>query len=140
MMMKQRDSRRSDRLGFTLMEVLVVVAILVVLAGASSIAVFRYLDESKLNRAKVDVRTIENACKTYKLKYGDYPTSLDLLVSGPKPYLEGGQEAILDPWGRPYQYDPSGRNNGGQKPDISTVSPDGDTIGNWQSTREGQSP
>jgi hypothetical protein len=46
----------------------------------------------------------------------------------------------MDPWSHPYQYDPSGRNSGGQKPDVYTVDPDGNTIGNWQSTREGQGP
>jgi general secretion pathway protein G len=137
MILQQRVSRRTDRPGFTLMEVLVVVAILVVLAGVSSIAVFKYLDKAKSDRARVDVSTITEACKVYKISNGEYPPDLSSLVNGAKPYLENGMEAIMDPWGKQYQYDPSGRNNQGQKPDVYTIDPDGVTIGNWMSTRAG---
>jgi len=140
MILQKRDTRRTQRPGFTLMEVMVVVAILVVLAGVSSIAVFRYLDASKIKRAKVDVRTIENACKMYRLDNGNFPNSLQDLISGSKPYLENGEEAILDPWGRPYVYDASGRQSGPNRVDVSTTDPDNNVIGNWQSTREGQGP
>ncbi len=140
MILKERASQRTRRPGFTLMEVMVVVAILVVLAGVSSIAIFSYLDKAKIKRAQVDVKTIGQQCQAYKLDHGDYPSDLQALVTGTKPYLEGGVEAITDPWGHPYQYDPNGRNSGGQKPDVWAIDPDGNQIGNWASTREGAGP
>jgi hypothetical protein len=58
----------------------------------------------------------------------------DLLVKDQfgGPYLENA-DAIIDPWGQPYQYNPQGTNNNGTKPDIWTVAPNGDgkQIGNW---------
>jgi general secretion pathway protein G len=129
--MRLRSARRS---AFTLLEVLVVVAILVVLAGVASVYVFRYLDDSKKDRVKVDLQALTKACEAYKLRNDDFPPSLSVLVQptdGGKPFLDGGPQALNDPWGKPYQYDPSGGNSGGLKPDISTTSPDGVQINNW---------
>lgn len=138
MILQRRDRRRADRLGFTLMEVLVVVAILVILAGTASIFLFKYLDEAKTNRAQADLQTLTKACQTFKLKYDDYPQSLDQLLSPPdngKPYLESA-DALNDPWGKRYQYDPSGGNNRGMKPDIWTVTPDNEQVANWQTVKQ----
>jgi general secretion pathway protein G len=105
MILQHRNPRRSDRLGFTLMEVLVVVAILVVLAGVSSVAVFSYLDNAKLDRAKVDTQNLADMCKAYKLKFGQFPESLNALWQPPsgKPFVET-QDALMDPWQQQYQY------------------------------------
>jgi general secretion pathway protein G len=140
MILQQRASQRTRRPGFTLMEVMVVVAILVVLAGVSSIAVFSYLDKAKVKRARVDVETIAQACQMYKLDHGEYPPDLNSLITGTKPLLQDGARAITDPWGKQYQYDPNGRNSGGQKPDVYTVDTEGNTIGNWLGTNEGSTP
>ncbi len=125
-------TRAARRTAFTLLEVLIVVAIIVVLAGVSSIYVFRYLEDAKEGRAKADVKTIEKAATSYELKIGQLPNSLQDLLQPPdggKPYLES--EATTDPWGKPYQYSPGGEHNGGQKPDVWTTTPDGRQIGNW---------
>ena len=83
---------------------------------------------------RADVKTIETACTAYKLRNGDYPQSLQVLVTpddgSSKPYLDSA-EAILDPWGKQYQYDAGGGRNNGQKPDVWTTTPDGRMIGNW---------
>jgi general secretion pathway protein G len=124
--------RAARRAAFTLLEVLIVVAIIVVLAGVSSIYVFRYLEDAKEGRAKGDVKTIETAVTSYELKIGSMPNSLNDLTQPPdggKPYLTA--ESITDPWNKPYSFDPSGGHNGGQKPDIWTTTPDGRMIGNW---------
>jgi general secretion pathway protein G len=128
----RHPARAATRAAFTLLEVLIVVAILVVLAGVSSVYVFRYLDDAKMNAAKVGVKAIEKAAMGYETQYGQLPDSLQLLVqppSGNKPYIE--HEALIDPWGNVYQYDPSGARNGGLKPDVWTTTKDGQTIGNW---------
>ena len=137
MIVRKIERRPSDRIGFTLMEVLVVVAILVVLAGTASIFVFRYLDDAKKQRAQSDLQTLTNCCMTYKIKYDEFPQSLNLLVTPPdggQPYVSS-PDNIIDPWGKPYQYDPNGTNNGGLKPDIWTVTPDNQQVGDRKSTR-----
>jgi general secretion pathway protein G len=126
------SARAATRAAFTLLEVLIVVAILVVLAGVSSVYVFRYLEDAKVNRCKADVRTIAKAADAYNIQNGQLPDSLQQLVQPPtggKPYIE--QEGLMDPWGKQYQYDPSGGRNQGLKPDVWTTTPDGQTIGNW---------
>src|SRR4051812_13478382 len=108
--MLQRERHAAVRGGFTLMEMLVVVAILVVLAGAAVPIYMRYLDEARMDRARVDVKMIAQTCETYKLRHGEYPASLAVLVQpqpdGSQPYFEAS--ALRDPWGHEYQYAPQG--------------------------------
>src|SRR5262245_34395552 len=97
---------RSRRSAFTLMEVLVVVAILVILAGIG-VMVFRYLDESKEKIAAMGVKKLEQAAVSYKLTYQNYPENLAILAEpsdGKAAYIE--EKDLYDPWNRPYQYDP----------------------------------
>ena len=134
MVLRPQHTAKAARSAFTLLEVLIVVAILVVLAGVSSMYVFKYLEDAKRDRARTDVRTITEACKAYQLKHGEFPPALTSLLQPPgesMPYLENGMEAITDPWGKAYQYNVAGQNNGGLKPDIFTNAPDGTIIGNW---------
>src|SRR5438128_9712533 len=103
MVVKAHGRRCNDRRGLTLMEVLVVVAILVVLAGVSSIFVFRYLDDAKKDRCHSDLHTLSEACKTYKIRYEEYPATLQQLLQPPsgKPFIES-LESLNDPWGHQY--------------------------------------
>src|SRR5437763_16154840 len=102
-MIVNRQARALARAAFTLMEMLVVVAILVVLAGASVPIYLNYLDSAKRDRVKIDTKTLETAVEGYYTRFGDYPPSLDALTQpapdGSKATLE--REAILDPWGQP---------------------------------------
>ena len=43
----------------------------------------------------------------------------------------------MDPWGKPYRYDPKGKRNGGKRPDIWAVHPDKTEIGNWPEQKSG---
>ncbi len=112
-MFKRRPAAR--RGGFTLIEVMVVVAILAILAA---VVVPRVMDEpAKARRAKArqDIRAIESAMDLYKLDNFRYPTNeqgIQALVSKPssgpeaKNYKEGGylRQVPKDPWGNSYQY------------------------------------
>jgi hypothetical protein len=82
--------------------------------------------------ARADVKAIERAVRKYCIKRGEYPTRLDALVG------EGeiAPTNLRDPWQREYQYDPAGRKNNGERPDIWTVTPARKVIGNW--TKDGQ--
>jgi general secretion pathway protein G len=136
--MLQRERHAAVRGGFTLMEMLVVVAILVVLAGAAVPIYMKYLDDAKIDRAKMDVQTLTQTCQTYYVKHGDYPASLDALTQPPPegglPYLEA--TSLVDPWNRPYQYTAQGQHNAALgKPDIWSLGPrpndPNGMIGNW---------
>jgi hypothetical protein len=79
--------------------------------------------------------SLTTACKTYKTKVGQYPAQLaDLLQKtdeGYGPFLEN-EEALLDPWNQPYQYNAAGPRNNGSSPDIWTTVPNtGQEVGNW---------
>ncbi len=129
-----RETRAVARTAFTLMEMLVVVAILVVLAGVGGYYYMKHLDDARKDAAKLQSKTLEQAVQAYYVQHGEYPPSLAVLTErdsdGGKPYLE--PDALKTPWGSGYQYDPSGPNNGGNKPDIWADDPKtGARIGNW---------
>jgi general secretion pathway protein G len=109
-------NRLRRRPGFTLMEVLVVVAILVVLAGVG-IGVFYYLDSSKDRIAAIQIRNIESAVEGYRALNGNYPDSLAILTEpqDDKPAPLSDQQ-LMDPWNHPYVYEPQTRHPKTQKP------------------------
>ena len=101
------------RAGYSLMEVLIAVAIIAVLATLVGPQLLGQLDRSKVTAAQTQIRMIETSLDTMRIDIGRYPTQdegLALLqtptdaVSGmwAGPYLDGGLPD--DPWGRPYQY------------------------------------
>jgi type II secretion system protein G len=106
--MTRRQTQALTRSAFTLMEMLVVVAILVVLAGAAVPIYMNYLESARIDRVKIDCKTLEQAVEAYNVKYGDYPPSLETLTQPDqttgKAVLE--HDAIYDPWRQPYQYNP----------------------------------
>jgi type II secretory pathway pseudopilin PulG len=117
------------------MEMLVVVAIIVALAGVGGFYFMQAADKAKVDIARTKAKgDLTTACKNYWLDHNNqWPPSLEVLVTGDengKVYLEDA-EAIRDPWGQPFTYDPSGNHNAGRKPDIYTTSPGGEQIGNW---------
>lgn len=63
-------------------------------------------EPEKEKLALTSARTLENATKQYHLKFGAAPEKLADLVKPPfgMPFIEGGEKALLDPWGKPYRY------------------------------------
>jgi general secretion pathway protein G len=98
--------------GFTLIELMVVVAILGVLGLIVAQNVLPYFTESQQTVAKTNIATLKSAVTTFKLKNFRYPSSLDELLQpdekfNNEPYLEN-EEALIDPWGNAYYYNPIG--------------------------------
>ena len=126
-----RQARALQRGGFTLMEVMVVAAILVILAGVGSVALFRYLDDAKENTARLGIAKIETAIGGYRNSHGDqFPPNLQVLTvpeNGKASYLEPSD--IIDPWGKEFQFNPQQTSNSG-KPFVGTTTPGGLTISN----------
>jgi general secretion pathway protein G len=129
-----RNAARLTRSAFTLLEVLVVVAIIVVLAGVGTYYLLPRLGEAKEKVAVSNVKKLDDACGTFYLNNDRWPQSLQELAAaqpnGGKPLATA--EELKDPWGRDFQYNAQGPRNGGSKPDIWTVSPEtSKEIGNW---------
>src|SRR5262245_43139568 len=136
MIVRRTVARAARRQAFTLLEVLVVVAIIVILAGVGVYALMPQLDVAKEKIAKAQVEGLTGAVQIYKLNNDDYPASLDLLAqqqpNGAAPLVTA--DKLHDPWGQPYGYNPAGPNNGGLKPDIWANRPD-KQIGNWPAAK-----
>ncbi len=80
---------------------------------------FKEKDRTAL--ALLRAQQLTTAAQAYKVKNGEYPPTLEELTQGEKPFVE--KSALVDPWGKQYQYDPAGKKNKGLKPDIWTVEP-----------------
>jgi general secretion pathway protein G len=125
---RRRQLTHARRSAFTLLEVLVVVAILVVLASVSSIYVFRYLEDAKIDKAKLQAANIAKAAKSYILKNNGSTEGLSLqaLIQPPRPFLEGGNEAITTPFGTPFDMQ-IGNDDGSANIVVLFHAPDGAT-------------
>ncbi|MGI9422863.1 MAG: type II secretion system major pseudopilin GspG [Hyphomicrobiaceae bacterium] len=115
---RDKAERRRGQSGFTLVELLVVMTILVLLAGIVAPRVMGYLGSSRLKAAKVQIESIATSLELYRLDIGRYPSSeegLVALVRNPAnvrnwngPYLKSNS-VPLDPWGISYIYRAPGR-------------------------------
>lgn len=106
-----------NRRGFTLIEIMVVIAILALLAALVGPRIIGRSDDAKIADAKVQIKNLETALKLYKLDTGTYPSTeqgLMALVSAPtvgtipknyrsEGYLESKQ-VPKDPWGNYFVY------------------------------------
>ncbi len=148
MTQRPRTARRQRQAvaarGFTLIEVLLVLIILVVIGSIVVPNLFGAKEKADINAAKAQIAAIKGALRMYHLDVNKYPSNLDELVTKPTgnelaekwggPYLE---DAIKpDPWSNKYQYMVEGKHNPG-KYDIWSNGPDGqsgtdDDIGNWE--------
>ena len=80
--------------GFTLIELMLVIAIIGTLAAIAILAYHVYIDQAKITRAIVEIKNIENMITGYEIDNGELPEFLTDL----------GMGAFIDPWGHPYEY------------------------------------
>ena len=145
---KRTNLKRDTQSGFTLIEVMVVIAIIGIMATLIVPRIMSKPEEARIIAAKQDISTIVQALKLYRLDTGRYPTTeqtLQALISKPtvQPippnwnnvgYLD---RLPNDPWGYAYQY-----LNPGKHSEIDVFSYGADNkpggtgfdsdIGNWQ--------
>jgi general secretion pathway protein G len=133
------ENRKRNR-GFTLVEMLLVVAIIGILAALVIPKMVGTSNTARQTAAMADIKGgIKTALDRYEVENGMYPRSLQDLVTRPSdaknwtgPYLD---EIPMDPWHQPYVYVYPGRNNPNGY-DLYSIGPDGqdgspDDIGNW---------
>ena len=105
-------ARRRAQLGFSLIEVMVVVVIVGILAALIVPNLMDRPDQARVVAARQDIGTIMQALKLYRLDHGRYPSTqegLQVLVGGDNSTLRDRRRNYLDrlpndPWGVPYQY------------------------------------
>lgn len=121
--------RRKRNSGFTLLELLLVMAILVVLASLSTFAVLGMQRTSYSRAAAAEISNLKSMCDAYKLHVGTFPAQLEDLHLPPSgmnqaqwggPYLREPLKG--DPWKRPYNYSPDDIND---RVIITSNGPDG---------------
>jgi general secretion pathway protein G len=134
-----------DRAAFTLIELLLVLAILVVLASMV-VTMFGGTQERALkDAAKGQIGIFKSGINLYKFHTRNYPAGLEGLTTKPGdanvakrwegPYLDSNK-VPLDPWDRDYKFAAPGKHNADTF-DVWSVGPDGqdgteDDIGNWE--------
>ena len=114
----------SNQAGFSLLEILVVLAIMGLIAAFVAPRLFNQVDKSKQTVAEAQARALTTALDTMRLDMGRYPTAeegLRLLSEPPTgagvsanwfgPYMDDG--VPMDPWGQPYLYAPPERDAAG---------------------------
>ena len=98
----QRDIEKLRRLrrsrGMTLIEIMVVLVILGMIAGAIGYNVFQRLKDAQVQTAKLDLRAISDGVDLYHVETGSWPDNLAVLA--PK-FVK---EVRKDPWGNDYQF------------------------------------
>lgn len=143
--MRQPYRHAGAQRGFTLLEIMVVVAIIAILSTVVVVNLVGKVDDAKLARAQSDIQSLTSALQLYKLDNGQYPSTqqgLEALMQRPsgnppapnwKPYVS---KLPSDPWNQPYQY-----LSPGQRGDFDVYSMgadgkpggegEGADIGNW---------
>lgn len=109
--------RRKKRRGFTLIEILLVLGILVVLGSVVGVAVLQMQVTAYERAAKNQLNQLNAAITAYQLDVGRPPDTLEGLVNAPDDVAEGKwkgpyvPKAIpVDPWDQAYQYEANGDN------------------------------
>jgi general secretion pathway protein G len=120
--------------GLTLIEMIVVLAIIAIIAGLIVVNVINRPDQARGTTTQVDMRNIASALKIYRLDNGDYPSTAQGLAAlvtkptgdpAPRNWNNGGYlDAVpIDPWGNPYTYRSPGE--GGAGFDLVSTGKDG---------------
>ena len=130
---RPKRARHRRRAGFTLVEMLVVLAIIGLISALVGPRVLSQLTDSRVRAAKLQIEAFSSALDIFFIDVGRYPVEnegLAALVQKPSsiqvwngPYLRG-ERVPLDPWGRDYRYASDGRTF-----QISTLGPDGTGAG-----------
>ena len=131
---RARASRAASR-GMTLIEIMVVLAIIGLIVGGVAVAAFGRLGEAQVDTARNDVAAIESASEMYMLQKKKCPKDM-------KDLKAGGivRKAKKDPWGTDYQITCPGEKG---DIDVSSAGPDKnfgseDDVNSWDEDGAGE--
>jgi general secretion pathway protein G len=110
-----RGTQERPDSGWTFVESIIVITIVLILTGTVAFTATRYVDRARMASAQSQIAELELALQAYYLDTGSYPTAgqgLDALWSRPTlspvppqwdgPYVDG--RITADPWGNRYEY------------------------------------
>lgn len=140
-------AKRLESDAFTLIELLAVVALIAVLAGLTLAGLGYVQQESARSRAEAEVAALSAAIESFKMDYGSYPASAEVLYAeitgGPgasvntngKVFFEVPprmftNNLIIDPWGAPFNYTTNASRNIGFF-DLWAVPPNSKSPSDW---------
>jgi general secretion pathway protein G len=111
--------KKIKQAGFSLIELLVVLAILALLIGVVAPQVMKHLGKAKSDSARLQIEDLGAALDMYYLEIGDYPTTdqgITALIKSPEnvknwngPYMKK-KKIPMDPWQQEYHYQSPGEN------------------------------
>ena len=104
-----RRTAGAARRAFTLIEMLVVIAIIGLIAGLAVPQIMHRMDEARVKTTRMQIREIENAVDMFKMDNGTYPARLGDLVQRPataKKWPRDGylKEVPKDAWGNDFEF------------------------------------
>ena len=102
--------------GFTLIEIIIAIAIVGIMAAVAVPNINKRIKSARITACRQLIQTAAQATTTYSLDHsGKVPDSQDAwvtaLTGGDEPEIEGGADALNDPWGNPLRYEKMGRGN-----------------------------
>lgn len=151
-------ARKEDRRGFTLVEIMIVLAIVAMLMAMVGPRLLKSQEKADLKATNLQIKNLETALKQYYAENRHYPTTeegLGALLEKPAdeqrarnwdgPYIEE-EKLPVDPWGNTYAYEfPPTEGKRKNFPNLYSFGPDGqektdDDIINWTRDTEGDVP
>lgn len=84
----------SEAAGFTLIELMMVIAMLGILSGIGTMNYVGYIEKARIVKATTEMQMLEREIEAYQVANGSLPNTLADL----------GLKDLKDPWGNPYQF------------------------------------
>ncbi len=111
---EQKTAEPATRAGFTLIEIIIAIAIVGIMAAIAVPNINKQIKRARISACQQLIQTAAQATTTYSLDHsGRVPDSQDAwveaLTGGDDPEIEGGSDALNDPWGNPLHYERVGK-------------------------------
>ena len=127
---KKLQKKQSKKSGFTLVEIILVVAILGVLMSIVLPSFTGRGKDAQIAKTKATIRTLSAAIQLYEIENSKFPKTLDELINNKKNKVYLEKKAIpKDPWGNAFQYTVPGTHNTHSYDLWTDV--EGESINNW---------